>query len=70
MPAGATCVAKEPATVAELPREAFQRLFDTAAPVGHHLQFMVAVQLARDLQERNRSLRLLLKQRATAAAQA
>jgi CRP-like cAMP-binding protein len=68
MPAGATCVAKEPATVAALPREAFQRLFDTAAPVGHHLQYMVAVQLARDLQERNKALRLLLHQRAGAAA--
>jgi hypothetical protein len=31
---------------------------------------MVAVQLARDLQERNKSLRVLLKQRAAAAAQA
>ena len=68
MPASATCTAKEPATVAALPREAFQRLFDTAAPVGHHLQYMVAVQLARDLQERNKSLRYLLKQRAGAAA--
>lgn len=70
MPASATCVAKEPATVAALPREAFHRLFDTAAPIGHHLQYMVAVQLARDLQERNKSLRLLLKQSAAAGAQA
>ena len=70
MPASATCAAKEPVTAAALPRAAFQRLFDTAAPVGHHLQFMVAVQLARDLQERNKSLRLLLKQQATAGAQA
>jgi CRP-like cAMP-binding protein len=68
MPASATCTAKEPATVAALPREAFQRLFDTAAPVGHHLQYMVAVQLARGLQERNKSLRHLLRQRAGAAA--
>lgn len=66
MPATATCVAKEPATVAALPREAFHNLFDSAAPIGHHLQYMVAVQLARDLQGRNKSLRLLLKQRAAA----
>jgi CRP/FNR family cyclic AMP-dependent transcriptional regulator len=70
MPASATCTAKEPATVAALPREAFQRLFDTAAPVGHHLQYMVAVQLARDLQERNKSLRQLLHERAAAGARA
>ena len=70
MPAGATCVAKEPVTVAALPRDAFHKLFDMAAPVGHHLQFMVAVQLARDLQERNKSLRALLKQRAAAPARA
>ena len=68
MPASATCFAREPAIVAALPREAFQRLFDTAAPIGHHLQYMVAVQLARDLQERNKSLRVLLKQRAAAGA--
>ena len=70
MPASATCVAKEPATVAALPREAFQRLFDTAAPIGHHVLQVVTVQLARDLQERNKSLRVLLKQRAAAAARA
>ncbi len=65
MPASATCTAKGAVTAAALSREGFQKLFETAAPVGHHLQFMVAVQLARDLQERNKSLRLLLKQRAT-----
>lgn len=70
MPASATCVAKELATVAALPRESFQRLFEMAAPIGHHLQYMVAVQLARDLQERNKSLRLLLHQRAATGAQA
>ncbi|OGA22665.1 MAG: hypothetical protein A3I02_12010 [Betaproteobacteria bacterium RIFCSPLOWO2_02_FULL_67_26] len=68
MPASATCTAKEPVTAAVLPRDAFHKLFDMAAPVGHHLQFMVAVQLARDLQERNKSLRMLLKQRAAAVS--
>lgn len=64
MPASATCVAREPVAAAALSREGFQKLFDSAPPVGHHLQFMVAVQLARDLQERNKSLRQMLKQRA------
>ena len=67
MPASATCIARDSVIAAALPREAFQRLFDTAAPIGHHLQYMVAVQLARDLQERNKSLRMLLKQQAAAA---
>lgn len=69
MPASATCTAIEPVTAAALPRAAFQKLFESAAPIGHHLQYMVAVQLARDLQERNKSLRALLKQRAAAGAQ-
>jgi hypothetical protein len=37
-----------------------------APPIAHHLQYMVAVQLARDLQSRNRELRELLQQRAAA----
>lgn len=68
MPAGATCSAREHVTVAALPRAAFDTLFSSAPPIGHHLQYMVAVQLARDLQERNKALRKLLQQRATAAA--
>lgn len=67
MPASATCVAKGPVTAVSLSREGFQKLFEAAPPVGHHLQYMVAVQLARDLQERNKALRaLLLRQQATA----
>lgn len=66
MPASATCTAEGEVVAAALSREGFQQLFDSAPPVGHHLQFMVAVQLARDLQERNKSLRQMLKQRAVA----
>jgi CRP-like cAMP-binding protein len=68
LPAGATCVAKEPVIAAALSRAAFQQLFQSAPPIAHHLQYMVAVQLARDLQERNKALRQLLKRRAAAAA--
>ena len=66
MPAGATCSAREPCVAAALPRAAFNVLFQSAPPIGHHLQYMVAVQLARDLQERNKALRELLRQRAVA----
>jgi CRP-like cAMP-binding protein len=64
MPAGATCTATEPVAAASLPRSAFVRLFESAPPIGHHLQYMVAVQLARDLQERNKGLRQLMRRRA------
>lgn len=60
MPAGASCTAEGPVTVAALPRESFHELFDSAPPIGHHLQYMVAVQLARDLQGRNKALQALL----------
>ncbi len=65
--AGATCSAKEHVTAAVLPRDAFHKLFSSAPPIGHHLQYMVAVQLARDLQERNNALRTLLQRRSAAA---
>ena len=56
-----------PVTAAALSREGFHKLFASAPPIGHHLQYMVAVQLARDLQERNKALRaMLLRQKATA----
>jgi CRP-like cAMP-binding protein len=68
MPAVATCTALEPVTAAALERPAFEALFSSAPPIGHHIQYMVAIQLARDLQERNKGLRALLAQRATARA--
>jgi CRP/FNR family transcriptional regulator, cyclic AMP receptor protein len=67
MPASATCTAKGAVTAAALSREGFEKLFEAAPPIGHHLQYMVAVQLARDLQERNKALRkLLLRHKAVA----
>jgi CRP-like cAMP-binding protein len=66
LPAAATCSAMEPVTVASLPRIEFSELFDEAPTVGHHLLYMVAIQLARDLQDRNMSLRSLLRQEAHA----
>lgn len=62
MPAGWGAVAKEAVTVAELSWPDFKDLFRTAPPIAHHLQYMVAVQLARDLQARNKQLRELMKQ--------
>ncbi len=64
MPAGWGAVAKEPVTVAELSWPDYRDLFRSAPAIAHHLQYMVAVQLARDLQSRNKELRELLKQRA------
>lgn len=61
MPAGWGAVAKEPVTVAELSWPDFKDLFRSAPPIAHHLQYMVAVQLARDLQSRNKQLRELMK---------
>ncbi len=61
MPAGWGAVAKETVTVAELSWPDFRDLFRTAPPIAHHLQYMVAVQLARDLQSRNKELRELMK---------
>lgn len=68
MPAGWSSVAKEAVTVAALSRENFSKLFQSAPPIAHHLQYMVAVQLARDLQERNKELRALLRKRAVETA--
>ena len=67
LPAAATCSVIEPVTAASLPRAEFSDLFDDAPPVGHHVLYMVAIQLARDLQDRNMSLRALIDQRAKAA---
>jgi CRP-like cAMP-binding protein len=68
MPAAATCTATSNAKAASLSREDFDRLMQTAPQLGHHLHYMVAVQLARDLQTRNRSMRALLKREADALA--
>lgn len=60
LPASATCTAHGKTKTASLTREAFRELFQTASPIGHHLQFMIAVQMARDLQEANKRSRAAL----------
>jgi len=57
MPAAATCVAHGPVKIAALTQDGFHSLFQSAPPICHQLQFMIAVQLARDLQEQNEFLR-------------
>jgi len=68
MPAAATCTAASKVSAASLMREDFDQLVQVAPQLGHHLYYMVAVQLARDLQNRNRSMRELLKREAAAVA--
>lgn len=60
LPASATCIAKGPVTTAALSRDAFRQLFHEASPIGHHLQYMIAVQMARDIQEENKRFRAAL----------
>ncbi|OGB27461.1 MAG: hypothetical protein A3I66_06130 [Burkholderiales bacterium RIFCSPLOWO2_02_FULL_57_36] len=60
LPASATCVARGSVTTAALTRDAFQQLFHDASPIGHHLQYMVAVQMARDIQDENKRFRAAL----------
>jgi CRP/FNR family cyclic AMP-dependent transcriptional regulator len=60
LPASATCIAKGPVQAASLTRAAFEQLFQDASPIGHHLQYMIAVQMARDIQEENKSFRAAL----------
>ena len=60
LPASATCAAKGPVKTAALTRDAFRALFDDAAPIGHHLHYMIAVQMARDIQEQNKRFRATL----------
>ncbi len=68
MPAAASCTASSDVEAASLSREDFDRLMQMAPQLGHHLYYMVAVQLARDLQTRNRSMRELLKREAATVA--
>jgi CRP-like cAMP-binding protein len=57
MPSPETCTAKGRVTAAVLTPERYNTLFLLAPAIAHQLQYMVAVQLARDLQEKNKSLR-------------
>ena len=60
LPASGTCIARGAVSTAALSRDAFQQLFHQASPIGHHLQYMVAVQMARDIQEENKRFRAAL----------
>ncbi len=60
LPAAASCTASEPVKVAYLSRPTYNLLFLSAAPIAYHFQYLVAQQLARDLHDRNESLRKLL----------
>jgi CRP/FNR family transcriptional regulator, cyclic AMP receptor protein len=57
MPSPETCTARTKVFAAELTPERYQELFLQAPAVAHQLQYMVAVQLARELKEKNKSLR-------------
>ena len=57
MPSPETCTATTKVFAAELTPDRYQALFLQAPAVAHQLQYMVAVQLARDLQEKNKALR-------------
>lgn len=63
MPAAATCTAKGAVKAARLTAAAFDRLFETAAPIARHLQYMTAVQLARDLRQQNARMRSAITDR-------
>lgn len=60
MPAAATCTAEGSVRAGALPRAALDLLMHSAAPIALHFQRLVAVQLALDLRDRDRSLRQLL----------
>jgi len=57
IPSQASCTAKGAVKVAALDDDSFRQMFQEASPIGHRLQYMIAVQMARDLQEINKRLR-------------
>jgi CRP-like cAMP-binding protein len=63
LPSSATCIAKGTVKAASLTHDAFEKLFEQASPIGHHLQYMIAVQMARDIQEENKTFRAALAKR-------
>jgi CRP-like cAMP-binding protein len=60
-PATASCLAEGPVKVASLPFTAYLLLFQPDSEIGCRFQFVIASQLARDLQDRHRTLRGLLE---------
>ena len=63
MPASATCTAKGKVMVAALTPDRFHSLFLVAPGIALQLEYMIAVQLARSLQEKNKALRRGLARR-------
>ncbi len=59
-PSEASCVAAGPVRVAHLPFSAFTLLNQPDSQIGCRFQFVIASQLARDLNDRHRALRELL----------
>lgn len=57
MPVPETCTTANAVTVAALTPQRYQSLFLLAPGVARQLQYMIAVQLARELQIKNKSLR-------------
>ena len=57
IPSPETCTAENFVTVASLTPQAYHSLFLLAPGLARQLQYMVAVQLARELQIKNKSLR-------------
>jgi len=62
LPATTTVTTTSPVAAASLGRDAYRGLFSSAPSVGLRLEYMVAVQLARELQYRNRLLRARMRQ--------
>ncbi len=52
----ATCVARGPGKVAELPRDSFDLLYQSNAPLADKFQYAIARQLARDVKQMTRVL--------------
>jgi hypothetical protein len=57
MPSPETCTARGRVTAATLTPERFNALYLLAPAEAHQFEYMVAEQMARDLQEKNKSLR-------------
>ncbi len=60
-PAVASCVAQGPVKVGILPRTSYNVLTKSAAPIALGFQMAIAEQLASDIQDRNNTLRGLLR---------
>lgn len=62
VPAITSCQASGPVKVASLPFSAYMLLYQPDSEIGCRFQYVIASQLARDLQDRHDALRNLLRQ--------